>query len=341
MKISLCLILSCLFLSGPAFAGGDSVNNGGGLAEKNFIYAYQNLGHFLESCLDINPCKLTEKEDRVLRDIARGPEVTSGVGGLIFKSGLKEPGFFEVDEHGKTRIAVTSSTVGSPIYINLDLIYTLDAEGLQKPLSVFDAVAILVHELGHHYGVKDHLFLDKLGSKVQSFREPFLESMNLQKMKQEKFALKAYNYSYRIEEYPSLYDGIEGRLVIENGFDLVDLTDSVAKVTACPAGFRVNAMHFSNMHWAKIEKFDPTRNLQHLDMLMDYDYQCQSTQVSLETHEFSKSLKVSGDFQIMVVSNQGLLTDVGASAKDWMFNQESILSLIPASLDIRVQDQPF
>lgn len=332
------LFLGFFLLSSLAQAGGDAVNNGGGLGEKNFIYAFRNLHDFIGPCLNINPCQLTEKEDHLLRQISSNLSYEQENAQLVFKSGIQDPGFFEVDLHGQPRIAVTSSQPGTPIYINLDLLYR-NENGVTKTLSVLEASAILVHELGHHYGIKDHLFLDKLGAKIQSQREPYLEQINLQKFRQDKFVLKAYNHSFRLQEYPSLTRHLQGRLTLENGFELIDLTPQIVKVVACPHGYKINAVHFSNMHWEKKSVFDLTRQTQRLDLLMDFDFQCQSLSPrDLSSPEFFQTLRISGDFKIKVINSiQELQDPHHFEVEEWIFYPETILNLVPESLQIELR----
>lgn len=333
-------VLVSVGISLPAMAahggGGDSVNNGGGLAEKNFTYAFENLYYFIDYCLAINPCALTEKEDRILRQINAGITIYKQKGSLIFKSGTKEPGFFEVDEHGKTRVAVTSSTPGSPIYINLDMIY-LGTGAEQKSMTVHEAVAILVHEYGHHYQVTDHLWLDKLGAKIQASREQYLQNINLQKMKQEKFALKAYNWSFAIKEYSSISQELLGRLVLENGYELVDLTPEVLKLLTCPAGTVVNGVFFSNMHWKRLAPADEARGVQVISASMDFDYQCHPP-VGLGRVMFAKTLDFTADFKPKMIGSSGLLTDANFKLHEWVYFDFAVLSPVLDSIKLEIRD---
>lgn len=136
-------------------------------------------------------------------------------------------------------------------------------------------MAILVHELGHHYDITDHLFLDKLGSKVQASYEPFLESIDLQKYKQEKFVLRAYNYNFNIKEYVVI-SGLQGRLILENGFDVFDFTPLIRSAVDCPQGEELKGFFFSNMHWNRLGEFDTTKNSQLISVSMDLDCLCEA-----------------------------------------------------------------
>lgn len=144
--------------------GGDLVNNGGGIAEKNVIYAYEKLDKYIQICVKSDSCKLTERQRGLLQQIFENMPHEKAGKQLFFASEGKAPGTFIIDD--LVRVAKTGSTVGSPIYINSDLLYTKsEAEGYD-PVSIPEAVAILVHEMGHHYGNYTHEELDLLGVRV-------------------------------------------------------------------------------------------------------------------------------------------------------------------------------
>ncbi len=164
------LAQGCLFgvlvslASMPSFAG-TFVNNGGGLAEKNILYAYEKLDAYLQLCLSSNACKLTPEQGSLLLQIYRALPQERTAKQLSFSSEKQNPGFFMID--GNVRVAKTGNDVGSPVYINSDLLYTKEGDGDSwDPVSIPEAVAILVHELGHHQGKHTHEELDLLGVRV-------------------------------------------------------------------------------------------------------------------------------------------------------------------------------
>lgn len=147
------------------FAGGDLVNNGGGIAEKNVMFAYQKLGSYIQLCLNSDFCKIDSEQRGILQKIAQGlPQEQQVLGQVQFASERNQNGFFIIDR--EVKVAKTGSRIGSPIYINLDLIYTKNELGYYIPMSVGEAVAVLIHELGHHYGDYTHTDLDLLGVRV-------------------------------------------------------------------------------------------------------------------------------------------------------------------------------
>lgn len=60
---------------------------------------------------------------------------------------------------GPTRAAATGNHVGDTVYVNLDVIRELDRKQI---------LALLIHEYGHHHGVRDedHRLLDTLAAKI-------------------------------------------------------------------------------------------------------------------------------------------------------------------------------
>lgn len=163
-NLLLCAFLT--FFSLSTFAG-DEANNGGGLAENNFIYARENLNKFIKICLNSTLCKMSAEEREILIDIHLSfKEELETKDQLVFQKGEV---FFTLQN--SLKVAKTSDYVGSKIYINLDLIYKKDTRGNTLPLSIASAASILIHEFGHHHGIDDHDQLDSLGTKVRNLIE--------------------------------------------------------------------------------------------------------------------------------------------------------------------------
>lgn len=166
--ISLATVISLLAGLPAAQAwrfGGDDVGNGGGLAEKNILQALANLEFYSKLCLDGVRCNLSAKERKILADILRTlPKAKQNVDLIVFASEKRAPGTFIID--GEPKVARTGSVVGHPIYINVDMIYSINRMNKLEPISLSQAVAILIHELGHHVSKATHTELDLLGVKV-------------------------------------------------------------------------------------------------------------------------------------------------------------------------------
>lgn len=154
-----------VFITSIANAGGDLINNGGGIAEKNVLYAYQKLDSYIKLCLSSDFCKINNQQRSILQKINEGMLLErQNLDQIQFGSEKATPGFFIID--GEIKVAKTGSQIGSPIFINTDLLYTRNELGFYIPLSISECVAILVHELGHHYGDYAHTDLDLTGVRV-------------------------------------------------------------------------------------------------------------------------------------------------------------------------------
>lgn len=159
-----------LILLLPSFSwsrGGDFVNNGGGLAEKNILYAFEKMDVFIQNCLSSPRCRVNEPQKNILKKILAGIAQEKKSTQIIVASETKTPGQFMID--GLVRVAKTGNTVGTPIYVNSDLLYTKNVSGGYDAITIPEAVAILIHELGHHYGKESHSELDLVGVNVSVF----------------------------------------------------------------------------------------------------------------------------------------------------------------------------
>lgn len=174
-----------LFLAAGAWAGGDHVKNGGGIAEQRILFAYQNLERFIDLCLRSDSCQLSADQRAILDKVLKAlPSERAGAGGatgsgqIQFAKGSEHSEIFVID--GVMRVAVTGDAIGSLIYINQELIYGKDSQGIVRAISFGEAVALLVHELGHHHGIKDHTWLDFLGARLRGVVEAETQRTNIE-----------------------------------------------------------------------------------------------------------------------------------------------------------------
>lgn len=170
LHLTFTLCFSCCWFSlGLARSGGSVVNNGAGIVEQNFQYAYVSLDRIANDCLAAKNCQLTDDENKILKKIA---VITAknllNPRKIIFVSEKASPGFFTTGPTEKNRIAKTSLDAFSPIFVNRDLLYT--SKGMPA-LNFPEILAILAHELGHQAGEADHEILDTLGAKLRIVSE--------------------------------------------------------------------------------------------------------------------------------------------------------------------------
>ncbi len=176
------LLAQSFFAVQPAEArkfGGDEVNNGAGLAERIVLYAYDRLPLFMSICLKSSVCKVSPEERLLLTKISDSfrAEREANDKQIQFDSETTNPGFFIID--GVVKLAKTGREIGSPIYVNIDLLYTLSANQRREALPISDVVAMLIHELGHHQGNHSHQDLDYLGVKVASTAQNHMQTTPL------------------------------------------------------------------------------------------------------------------------------------------------------------------
>lgn len=135
-----------------------------GSADAEVQRIYQALPKFVEESLKSSEVKFNVIEIYILGKMGSYfKEEFWAYPEILFKSEKTEPGFFLVD--GKVQYAVTGLDTGYPIYLNADLI--VDADGkLRSEITSSFLIALLVHELGHHQGIKECEYLQTLGEKV-------------------------------------------------------------------------------------------------------------------------------------------------------------------------------
>ena len=173
--LGICVLFAMMSTAQAWRFGGDDVGNGGGLAEKNILQALANLDFYSKLCLDGVRCNLSEKERGILSEILRTlPKAKQNVDLIVFASEKRAPGTFIID--GEPKVARTGSTVGHPIYVNVDMLYTFNKMNKLEPISLSQATAILIHELGHHVSKASHLELDLLGVKVGNVLQARIQS---------------------------------------------------------------------------------------------------------------------------------------------------------------------
>jgi hypothetical protein len=243
------LLLFSVLVGRPARAGNEVVN-GGGLAEQNFAYALAALQPLYEICFLASSCLTTPDQRSILKGILESLPAERATPSLLrFETGTRR---FHRD--GQVRIAVTGSTVGSPIYINRDMIYH-SKRGKSVALSVGEAIGILTHELGHHQGVVDHNILDILGGNLRAFFE----------LARHRISVDNFGESYSGRRiYLSLlhpsnlgWPGSTRSLIWFHVDDEVyDLNDALPKEIKCPAGWgtrggRLDGFRLSHVSWGE------------------------------------------------------------------------------------------
>lgn len=153
-----------LFLVALAWGfGNDWVGNGANLSESRFYMAYENLETYMQAGLRAKDSGLNDADRDLLSKMIEtiSNERHQNPAMLHF---LPQSPLFIID--GQIKIAVTGLNLSDPIYINKDRLQRFDAQNRLVDMSLLEAISILVHEFGHHQGVSDHSYLDRLGALV-------------------------------------------------------------------------------------------------------------------------------------------------------------------------------
>lgn len=260
MKVLNRMVLSSLIILTSVYsnAGGGFVNNGGGLAEKNVLYAYEKIEDYIRICLQSEVCKLAYVQKSILLKIYEGLPEEKKSQQILFGSEQKAPGSFMID--GNVRVARTGSTIGSPIYINTDLLYAKGDSGTYEATTIPEAVAILVHEFGHHYGNFSHEELDLIGVRVSLMMQQKFISTPLVPWAPNEISASVFN--------PDLLTSFP-QVLLNVGGDVVDISKTYVNsvhcevftlpipilpipdlelITKTPVGSL-----FHNVHWEKIK----------------------------------------------------------------------------------------
>ncbi|EQC44712.1 hypothetical protein [Bacteriovorax sp. Seq25_V] len=209
------------------FASEGKVRNGGDISTRNILFAANNLSQYIDICLSTKSCVEEDKKDN-LRQI-KEVIIPSNI---IFVEKPANLDFFVID--GLEKVAITSNTPGSKIYINLKRI---------KSMSIADATSLLIHEFGHHLGIKDHNSLDQLGVKVALNAVKSYSIYNLLGTK--RFTPQLY-YSKNLN--PSLY--------ILNNDNYLNISNKIEKLNLCPQNTVLNTYAIVNIFQSTLGSHD-------------------------------------------------------------------------------------
>ncbi len=250
--------------------GGDHIGNGGGLSESNFAFARIHLNNFIKLCLDSTQCLSTTNEKTIAKNVLGIlDEELKQDNQIIVLSGNQNPGFFFLDNN--IRVAKTARQVGSPIYLNRDLLYVKKGKRLST-IDIPQAVGILFHEYGHHTGENNHDLLDSIGAKIglnaakESYtlssyfnevhlprtKDPLLQTISfIQSPGQERLVLKGKNLSL------DLTDRIKRELIDAVEESCSPSTEICSDLVGVKEGtYAPQSIYFSAANWEKT--FSPT-----------------------------------------------------------------------------------
>jgi len=218
--------------------GGDIIGNGGGIVESQFEFAYQNLYKYIQEYLITNRPLMDINDYVALASIANiRNQMNVSDFALIFID--EENGLFDNTDIPH-RTAMTGNYPGAPILINRSQLY--DPISGKALLYQEDAVAILIHEIGHQAGIENHSYLDQLGNYVKSFIVD--KTMRISK-ELDNNEIVSFIVKNPIEE-SLLY---EAQIVTST--KIYDVKEYVDRDLKCPEGMRLHDIVLWNLHWLR------------------------------------------------------------------------------------------
>jgi hypothetical protein len=238
---SLILTLVTTILCSRTLRAQDTVGNGGDLPQLNFHFAYDSLDRYLEECLVSTDCTLQASEKKLMQKIYQSlSQEKETAQQLRFRSEQADPGFFNIE--GEVKVAKTGNNIGDLIFINSDYISHVDEDGNYQPITVPQASALLLHELGHHQGIghtePEEQLLNAVGSKV---------AMNLMGSYQRVEAgfvatnLVASDVNFHAKRR-------DPQLWVSDGIKMQSLTRAAREQLRCTDGHLVG-FNVTNLHW--------------------------------------------------------------------------------------------
>jgi hypothetical protein len=246
MKSFLLIFLLMSSFSSSTWAG-EEVGNGGGIAENNVLFAYRNMGKYIQYCLSLKSCQADEEERDILASILESlPEEYQNKNQVRLLSGRKYPHIFR-DNFENDRFAVTGSKVGSVIYVNKDRLYQ-NSGGRITHTSLLQAISMLIHEFGHHHGVQNHVWLNALGARVARVMDANIIQVPL--------GPKAKNIIARVVQTNDPGENFSfDNVMLSDGDKYFDLASIFSQTTSCPVVdseiLELIGLSIWQPHWAR------------------------------------------------------------------------------------------
>lgn len=221
MKTLLILVISI-----NLYALEGKVRNGGDIATRNFIFAAKQLSFYISKCISTKSCNVNSEEILTLESIKKITDPSL----LVFVNDKNSSGIFTVN--GIEKAAVTGDKPGSLIYINVNK---------TKGMSISNAVALLVHEFGHHLAVIDHTWLDHLGVKVGLVASESFSLYNI--MGTKRFSFQIY-YTNNTNPYVNLFVND----------DFIDIAPEILNMKLCPSNTSLSTFEITNLFQESLGK---------------------------------------------------------------------------------------
>ena len=254
------LIFSILFFFQMTFALPAKSVDGPHISVKKIIWAWMHRSDFLQSCLaDKIKCgKADELQSYLLKIsiILKNGQSTQ----IKFVSEKDNPDLFKSTAGETHRIAVTGSSVDSPIIFNLDRIQDLKTEQI---------IGIIYHELAHHIELDDDSFRkpDQIGARVAKHVS---EQLKVSYLNEEKYPnIQSGVFQFAVPENMDGTNSFGNFGYITDGLTLIDLSfNSFEAYPACdrddaaPMAQQIDgALSWSLSKESKVVVTTPIKNL--------------------------------------------------------------------------------
>ncbi len=231
-------LIAIFNFNSPVFASTFPKNLAEYTPQIAFTFVNKQLKTILNLCLQDSMCNLSPEENFLIASIQSSQEKENKLNAELirFDSSKNNPNLFFKD--GNTRIAVTGDHVGDSIFINLDLAYQNDKYGSVHPLSLDQIIAVLIHELGHHQGIKNHSSLDQLGLKIGNY---FLTKMQWTAINgpeglnqdPDTRPLQIFLANINFPFTTATKIGLQNLIWIFDEYKITDISDEIGKLTQC------------------------------------------------------------------------------------------------------------
>lgn len=226
-ELVLFIVLINLFIATQVFAQG-KIGNGGGIIENQFAYVWLNKQKYIEPCVYTNACKLTEDEKLVAQNTL--DQIASEYQNLIFVTTTSFP-------LASGQIVFTEPKVGSPVYVNTDLLYNsanpFEHSGTQRPIQYLTAA------LFYHQNIKWNQALE-MGQKIAAFWNSKNKSISMSSIGYPEVALSVMSF-----EQKNVF------LIYDSSF-VTDITSLLESQLYCSDKSETQIKRINNLHWTQI-----------------------------------------------------------------------------------------
>ncbi len=234
------IVITILLFTNFVWSGGDSIDNGASLSENRIVLAFNNIKTYIEATIKDTSNKLDVNQVNLLSKILHSLPEEKKLNPTMIQFSDDYARFY-ID--GQMKVALTGLKLGDPILINRKYIQYLNEKNKQNDFSTFQALSILVHELGHHQGETDHSFLDYLGAAVAN-KSRFEEMWYVLNPRDQNLGAQLFAPVESLK--------VSASLNIVNWNTNFDITTTVLNMELCKLynlGSEQRSLHFWNIYW--------------------------------------------------------------------------------------------